>query len=528
MPKTKKWFTLDDLYDFYLGMGKTSKFSARETGYALSVQVPTTFEVTESQYEDNTLLMCKVKLMHSGENRNKSNVTDDALVKASKGLAYKPILANFVEYVNDEGETELDFTSHDMEIDENGNIKYLEKQIGCFTSDEPTFEVEESTGHNFLYGYCAIPRDYTEAASIIERKNGTKVSVELLVNEMSYNAKSKVLDLTDVCIMGATCLGKDRNTLENVEEGMLNARLDIADFSRDNNSMMKNFDTDAKLVETLEKLNETLKGLSINNAEGKEDNVLENNLTEPTTVVLDENGTPALEDNAVVVNSEGEGTVVDDTTGEGAAEGTTEPVVVENIEEPVVEPEEETFTKSFELSHSDIRSALYALLEPLEELNNEWYYIETVYDDRFIYSSWNGGYFGCKYTKDETNVSLDGEPYKVFAEFLTESEMASLTEMRANYSQIVEELTKYQKAEMLEDKKSVFADYSEYLENEEFVALMSEENLMKYSKDELTEKADAIVGRMSRKAAPIQNTVSFASTTSKTDVDFLDKLLRRK
>ena len=41
--------------------------------------------------------------MHSGSNRNRSNVTDDALTKASKTLAYKPILANFMEYVDEEG-----------------------------------------------------------------------------------------------------------------------------------------------------------------------------------------------------------------------------------------------------------------------------------------------------------------------------------------------------------------------------------------------------------------------------------------
>ena len=55
--------------------------------------------------------------MHSGENRNHSNVTDEALTKAAKGLAYKPILANFMEYTDEEtGETLKDFTSHDMII----------------------------------------------------------------------------------------------------------------------------------------------------------------------------------------------------------------------------------------------------------------------------------------------------------------------------------------------------------------------------------------------------------------------------
>ena len=118
-----------------------------------------------------------------------------------------------MEYENEEtGETLKDFTSHDMELNDDGSVNYIEKQVGCFTSDKPFFEVEEETGHNFLYGYCAIPVDYTDAASIIERKNGTKISVELAVNEMEYSGKNKILELTDVVIMGATLLGKDSDT----------------------------------------------------------------------------------------------------------------------------------------------------------------------------------------------------------------------------------------------------------------------------------------------------------------------------
>ena len=90
-PTKKKLLTIDDLYSFYLEQNKTCKFSSEESGYQLSVQVPAYFEVSDE--EDDTLLFCTVKLMHSGENRNHSNVTDEALTKAAKGLAYKPILA---------------------------------------------------------------------------------------------------------------------------------------------------------------------------------------------------------------------------------------------------------------------------------------------------------------------------------------------------------------------------------------------------------------------------------------------------
>lgn len=254
----KRLLFVNDLYDFYLNKYKQSThFSAEKLGHQIFVQVPAEFEVDkDSDYKDDSLLFCKVKLMHSGENRNHSSVTDEALTKASNTLAYKPILANFMEYKDEEtGEILKDFTSHDMELNDDGSVNYIEKQVGCFTSDKPFFEVEEETGHRFLYGYCAIPREYTDATSIIERKGGTKISVELAVNEMSFNAKSKILELTDVVIMGATCLGKDPDTLEDIGEGMLNARLDIADFNSQNNSLFSDYES--KMVELqarLEKL----------------------------------------------------------------------------------------------------------------------------------------------------------------------------------------------------------------------------------------------------------------------------------
>ena len=269
--KYKRMLTVDDLYAFLIKQNTNFNFSAKDSGYQLSVQVPSYFEKVDDDKSDNLLMFGDVKVMHSGRNRNTSNVTDEALEKAAKHLAYKPILANFMEYTDEEtGETLKDFTSHDFEVDDDGNTIYIEKQVGCFTSDEPYFKVEEETGHNFLYGKCAIPTVYTDAAAIIKRKGGTKVSVELSVNELEYDAKNKELILADVDIMGLTLLGKNPDTLEDVGEGMKNARLDIADFSMENNSVVihSNNTVDltgsTKLIEALEKLNTTLSNFNNN------------------------------------------------------------------------------------------------------------------------------------------------------------------------------------------------------------------------------------------------------------------------
>ena len=55
------------------------------------------------------------------------------------------------------------------------------------------------------------------------------MSTELVINELSYNAKEKYLDLTDFYFGATTLLGKDDEGRE-IGEGMLGARADITDF----------------------------------------------------------------------------------------------------------------------------------------------------------------------------------------------------------------------------------------------------------------------------------------------------------
>lgn len=529
---TKRLLFMEDLYDFYSNKYKRSThFSAEKSGHQIFVQVPAEFEVDKNaDYKDESLLFCKVKLMHSGENRNHSSVTDEALKKASKTLAYKPVLANFMEYEDEEtGETLKDFTSHDMELNDDGSVNYIEKQVGCFTSDKPFFEVEEETGHNFLYGYCAIPVDYTDAASIIERKNGTKISVELAVNEMEYSGKNKILELTDVVIMGATLLGKDPDTKKDIGEGMLNARLDIADFNAKNNSLFSDYDsTLIDLQERLEKL-ESACFNNKNDISGKEETIevekekFEEEVTETVEVTETEETT---EEEVTVTENESEETVdeTSEETTENAEEESVENTQNETTDTSVTEnesvnPEKYSVTmsdgsvKEFSLSLDEITMSLYNLVNQMYGEVDNAYYGVTVYEDNTLIMSdyWNGKYYRQSFNRDGDNFSLVGDRVAVHSVWVTDEEDASLNEMRSNYSSVVEELNTYKSAEVFADKMTVFDDeaYAEYLDTDEFKALMSEDSVNKYSKEELSEKADATLGKLVKK----NKTFSFAGET---------------
>lgn len=268
----KKILTLDDLVQF-CETQKLYSFNAKEYGQQLCVTVPAKFEKYE---QSEQMLYCDITLMHTGRNRNRSSLTEKAAKECLKTLPYKPVLANFADF-----DGELDFTSHDFYIDEDGEYVYIEKQVGCFTSDRATLDEEpDEDGRKYIHARVAIPRDYTKAADIIERKNGTKVSAELVVNEMSYSRVDKVLLLESVEVSGVTLLGRDPESGEVVSEGMENARLDIADFSTERNSTFSH----KELIESLDKLTEQLANFNnnnpVNNGECKEGGYLVNKFEE--------------------------------------------------------------------------------------------------------------------------------------------------------------------------------------------------------------------------------------------------------
>ena len=512
MSKIKKLLTLEDLAKFCKEQN-FSNFSSKDTGYQLSVQVPANFEVDNNVYQDNTLLFGKVKVFHTGPNRNGSSVTKNAAEKALSTIAYKPLLANFCEV-----DGVKDFTSHDMEFNDDGSVTYIEHQIGCFTADAPVIQYDETTEKEFVFAKVAIPREYTDACDIIERKNGTKVSVELLVNEMNYSAKDDILELTDIIVQGCTCLGTNPETGDSVEEGMQGARLDIVDFSVDNNSIVdkSNNELNSKMLEILEKLNDTISNFNIQNfnqeggenAMNKLDALLEEYGLDKSEIEFDTDGLSDedLETKFVEVYGDAEefkkkrkcAENGDDTEDDDdfAGCGKKKKRCAVNTENSTVE---------FELSHDDIRMALYGLLESTWD-ENSYAWVCEVYDTYFIYQKETYGddgyeykYYKQGYSKNEDNVELSGDPVEVFSTFVTESEKTALDMIRSQYEELkaFKENVEMQELKVQKDVILESAEYAEIKDSEEFKALIADAE--KYSVDELKVKADLIFAAAMKK-----------------------------
>ena len=536
----KRLLYIEDLYDFYSNKYKRStKFSAEKTGEPLVVQVHGRVNFDESDKNKDGLLPVHLQSCHTDLNVNGSNIESSVMEAALPSFSNRPILGYIHKVTTDENpEGQWEFYSHNIHEDENGDVVYDEYPIGIIPEScnaQLVYDEEKKKTYCEVDGY--IFEEYSKAAEILQREEECSVSVELSIRELSYDAKQKFLNIEDFWFSGVTILGKTPQGNE-VKPGMTGSNIKLADFSSKNNSLFEDYES--KMVELQARI-ENLETACFNKEQSSSVRTLSreggnkesmtkfeellakyNKTVEDVTFDYSELSDEELEakfaevfgeDNNTDGDNSGDNTANEPSNdNEGDGENTTEPEGTTDGDNEGEGQNFENMTKTFEISHDDIRYALYNLLSSYEDADNEWYYITGVYDSYFVYESWDGGkIYGQKYTKDNDNVSFDGERYNLHKEYLTDSEYTEIQDMRSNYSSVIEELNTYKSAEVFADKMTVFDDeaYSEYLDTDEFKALMSEDSVNKYSKEELSEKADATLGKLVKK----NKTFSFVGET---------------
>lgn len=558
--KIKKILTVDDLVKFCQEQ-KFAQFSSKDTGYQLAVKVPTTFEVEGSDDNHRDMTKLKIKIFHTGINRNNSKVSKEAAEKAMKTIPDRPVLAAIHQLSNGD----YDFAGHEIEIvhnDKTGKdeVRYIESQVGSFSSEPAFWEHDDELDKDFVCAYAYISNEYTKTAEIINRKGYTKNSCELFIDEMAYDGKEHCLDLIDFYVSGSTLLGTsmDGNEKE-IEEGMQGSRADIADFSAENNSVK--FSKDDKLIELLDKLNTTLSNFNNNTIRKEEQievDINKENFEEVTDTEEVTETEETTEEEVTVTENESEETVdetsedetvetEDETTEikeDNACGGSTkkkkkceedEPKEESDEDEPEVKEDNacggggsgtkkkkknsiecsytvNDETKTYAVSLEEKISAIHCLVNDTYAEADNTYYGVSVYDSYVIMQDWcSGRYFKQSYTDENDTYTLTGDRIEVYAEFVTKNELDELNDMRSNYSTVVNELNQYKYNEEFADKMTVFEDeaYTDYLETDEFKALMSKETVDKYSKEELAEKSDATLGKF------VKSTKTFSYTESK-------------
>ena len=524
---SKKYYTLDDLYQFCRN-NNFSHFSAKETGGPIIVQSYGEFETAcfASEVQSTQgLVPVTLQACHTELNRNLSFISDETMTKALPSFANKPILG----YIHQLDDGTYDFYTHNVsyvedESSEDGmRIEYDERPIGVVPeSCNARLEYDEEKDKKYVVVTGYIYEDYGNRAVDILKNNGgkTKVSVEIAVNEMSYNAKEGYLNIDDMYFMGVTCLGKTPDG-EIVQEGMEGSNLKLDNFSAKENSMFST-DISDKIVDLLSNINEKLDNLSntqfsekgVENKMNHFEELLEKYGKTVEDIDFDyENMTDEELDAKFdeLFNASEEEVQADDASEDTAVvvENDETEVEVEVIEsEEDVEPEEasepeevvENHELKYELSHDDVRCALYNLIAAKSEDDYYYTWIAEVYDSKFVYQDCKEGkFYRQKYAKDGDNVALDGDPVEVFSEWLSKDEKDALDALKADYAVLREFKDNYDATILKAEKSAVLdgAEYAEIKDSDEFKALISE--MDNYSVEEIKVKADLLFAASMKK-----------------------------
>lgn len=539
----KKILTLDSLYKFFVEQNQSMSFSSKESG--VPIVVTTNGFFSESESDMPGMMQVELKVCHIDTNRNGSHISKENMEKAMPTLKYRPILA----HIHELEDGSKDFYAHNVEVVENENgeseLHYIEKQVGCFKAEDPWLKYDKKMDKTYVHAYAVIPEEYTETADIIRRKNGTKVSCELVINELSYNAKEKYLDLTDFYFGGCTLLGCDEDGNE-IGEGMLGSS--IVDFCHKEPT----FNYQDKLIETLERLNFTLESLNNTNADKKGGNVEMNTFE----ILLEKYGktvedvtfdTEGLSDEELEAkfkeafeDNDGENATDDgaanDTSNEGSDEGAEGQSDNSDGNDTTNDGdgtggEPEKFTKTFtvELSHDDIRNALYTLIRQYEN-EDEYFYIREVFDSYFVMQDWwNNKIYKQNYAVDGENVSLEGDRIEVYEILVTKEEKDALDALKENYSALEEKYNELKEFKSNYDESVVKAQKTEILdkaeyeclaENKEFAQLRTD--MDKYSVEEISTKADLIF------AAHMKSTMEFSAKDESKKSDTIEFNFNKK
>ena len=543
----KRLLTLDDLYSFFANQNKTFQFNAKDAGYNISVQVPAVFEQVDDAIDG--LLPVRLKVCHTGINRNKSRISMESMQDALPSLHYRPILA-FIATLSDGTK---DFTSHEIEIDpETNETIYIEKPIGVFSNpDGFAIEHDDNNDKDYVGADGYIYEDYNpDAVEIIQRKNGTKVSAELMISDLSFDVKDKILDIKKFRFGGCTCLGTDPDTEKPINEGMEGSRLDLADFSKEKNGVFSDNSED-KIIKMLQSMQDTLARFEdiTNSKKGgtsvKLKELLEKYSKTEKDLDFDYSHLSDEELEAKFEEEFGDDSITESedepTYTESVASNENEDKESKGIESDSEDPEKNEegdssapvfsltktdngVTVSYAISHEDIRSSLYDLLDAsLSDEERYDYYINTVYDDSFIYSNWEDTKtYRQKYIHNDTDVAFSGEREELFKEYLNADEKASLDEMRSNYENLQNVVRKYEAAEDKAKKEAVFSseDYSELIDRKDFKDLMK--HASEFSVEDVAVKADLILAKYAKEQG------QFAKTSSVSEVHKINLPVKEK
>ena len=513
----KKLLYLSDLYNYYVTQNKNVKFSSADNDTTIVVHIDEPFTYDQSE-DDDLNMYCPIRLCHTEKNANQSFISEKAMENALPSAYNMPILG----YIYNNGEKDV-FASHELYVNDDGETVYEEIPVGCIPeSADLKLVYDVDMDKTYVDGTGIIWKTYSKAAEIIEREKRLSVSVELFVDELSYDSKEKVLCIDKFRFSGVTILEENRYPGEEVKPGMVGSNISIADFSVENNSV---FSQNEKVIKLLSELNEKIDGLNINQEISKEGGTedVEKEFEEITEEVTEEiteeeiKDSPSEEvfedepkkkkdpdDGAIIPDGDDSDSDDDDDKEEPKddeeSEDTEEPEEVDDAENSDdVDYYSVDYTinvngikKEFSISLKEKLNALTTLInETYGEVDGAWYDVDVIEDTKTVefHDWWMNKHYRQSYAVKKDVYSLKGDRVETFVSFLTSDEKAQLDQMKANYSSIEEKLQQYEsepdKIKILESD-----EYAQIKDTDAYKKLAERDTYFSMSEEELVEQLD--------------------------------------
>ena len=499
------------------------------------INTPSLFKLDDT-FEDERFARVRIAVMHSGINRNNSSFSKKSMEKAKDTFANIPILANVTVHRDKNGNEYLDYSGHDMHLEDDlyndgeQRMIYDEKIVGI-VPETNNFEIlkDDETGEYYIFVDALLYRDYGNyCVDVLEERGGTTdVSMEIDAIDVAYDSKSKALNIKEFIATGITLLGED------VTPAMKKANATIFSINEDSreNQLMQIMQ---ELKESLDNYTSAIQAdktiLRKENKKGMkfEELLAKYNISaEDVDFEYEDLDDSQLEEKFVEVFGEQE-----ETPAEDGEEVETEEEVTEEVEEQEEVTEEEVETEEpednaevetsgeefseetenveensvqFSMSYGDEKlefaTSLSEKLYNLSQIVNAqyssdetWYSVDA-YDEPNKYVVMIDVFSGRAYKQDykirKGEYQLVGDRIQVYSQFLTQDEINELDNMRKNYSSIETKLAQYEsepeKIEVLNSE-----DYDGIKATEEYAEISKRENYFELSKEELTKKLDEI------------------------------------
>ena len=419
------------------------------------------FSVSTKNFEkvNSEFTKCSISIMGYDEIANGTKFSKENILKACPTLNYVPVIG----YWNDKDE---DFSDHGIEyvISNDGieeNIKTT--PFGVVIKDSYRFDtitMDNGEEIEYLFADCYLWNRNEKAINKV-KEGRCNQSMEISIND--YAERDNYIDITDFEFTALCILG------ENVAPAFSNARIkQVGKYSKD--------DFKAIYSEMISKFEEAMKGgniVGICSKCGKEENEelkfeeINGELLCPECInaQFEDDSSDDSEDSSDAGENAEESVEenVDNNEEALADDGQQEENQDDEAKDEKVADDDESTTKAkkkmsldnenmvvkYELSFDDI---YFKIHEKLYNTNSEyWYYVVEVYDDRFIYQreyydenndKFVTQLFKQQYSKaeEQDEIAFVGDPIELFVEYLTADEVKRLSEMRAGYEKLSNDL----------------------------------------------------------------------------------------